>query len=131
MCLRSRPRPARSLSLRLGALVLLALSALPAAAQDPLLWGGLKPGPHAVGYRSLYRLDHTRQYDPEFVTDPARAPAHKPRPISIAVWYPARKTWATGLSFISRLAAWMDERFLVSQNTTMKRPDSRRDWRIC
>ena len=50
------------------AVLLTALTAPPAQAQEPLLWGGLKPGPHAVGYRSLYRLDHTRQYDPEFVT---------------------------------------------------------------
>lgn len=69
-----------------------ALSSGPAPAQESLLWGSLKPGPYAVGYRSLYRLDHTRQYDPEFTTDPTNPPAHKPRPILICVWYPAQKT---------------------------------------
>jgi hypothetical protein len=45
-----------------GALVtvVVALSCRQAAAQEPLLWGSLKPGPNAVGYRNLYRLDHTR-----------------------------------------------------------------------
>ena len=42
--------------------VVVALSSGPAPAQEPLLWGGLKPGPNAVGYRTLYQLDHTRQY---------------------------------------------------------------------
>jgi hypothetical protein len=45
-----------------------------------------------VGYRNLYQLDHTRQYDPEFATDPRKPPVHKPRPIYICVWYPAQKT---------------------------------------
>jgi hypothetical protein len=69
-----------------------ALASPPATGQDPLLWGGLRPGPHAVGYRSLYRLDHTRQYDPEFATDATKPPVHKPRPILICSWYPAQKT---------------------------------------
>ena len=78
------PIPPRRVSLgAAGALltVVAALAGEPAAAQEPLLWGSLKPGPHAVGYRNLYQLDHTRQYDPEFATDPTKPPAHKPRPI--------------------------------------------------
>ena len=91
----NRPAPLpRRHSWEVGALaaVLVALASPPATGQDPLLWGGLKPGPNAVGYRALYRLDHTRQYDPEFTTDPTKPPAHKPRPILICVWYPAQKT---------------------------------------
>jgi len=64
-----------------------------------LLWGSLKPGPYAVGYRSLYRLDHTRQYAPEYVTDTGKLPAHGPRPIYIAVWYPAKKTGAKPMEY--------------------------------
>ena len=81
------------------AAVLVALASPPASGQDPLLWGGLEPGPYAVAYRSLYRLDHTRQYDPEFVTDAAKPPVHKPRPILIRVWYPARKTDARPMKY--------------------------------
>jgi hypothetical protein len=81
------------------------LSYGPAPAQEPLLWGSLKPGPSAVGYRSLYRLDHTRQYDPDFVTDATKLPAHKPRPMYIAVWYPAQKTDAKPMEYRQYLDA--------------------------
>src|SRR5947209_16496008 len=81
------------------AAVLTAVTSAPATAQDPLLWGGLKPGPHAVGYRSLFRLDHTRQYAPEFAADPTKPPAHSPRPIFIAVWYPAKPTDAMPMEY--------------------------------
>jgi hypothetical protein len=81
------------------AFAVVALSAGPASAQDPLLWGSLRPGPHAVGYRSLFQLDHTRQYDPELVTDPAKPPAHRPRPILVCVWYPAPKTDAKPMEY--------------------------------
>src|SRR5262245_1944004 len=76
------------------AAVVVALATTPAGAQEKLLWGSLKPGPHAVGYRSRFQLDHTRQYDPGLVTDPAKLPAHRPRPILVCVWYPAQKTGA-------------------------------------
>jgi tetratricopeptide (TPR) repeat protein len=76
-----------------------ALAAAPAAAQEKLLWGSLKPGPQAVGYRSFLRLDHTRQYDPELVTDLTKLPAHRPRPILVCVWYPARKTDAAPIEY--------------------------------
>jgi tetratricopeptide (TPR) repeat protein len=75
------------------------MSPTPAASQEPLLWGSLKPGPHAVGYRSLFQLDHTRQYDPEYVTDPTKPPVHKPRPILICIWYPAKKTDAKPMEY--------------------------------
>jgi hypothetical protein len=57
----------------------------------------------------LYRLDHTRQYDPEFVTDPTKLPAHKPRPIYIAMWYPARKTDAKPIEYRQYLDASSDD----------------------
>jgi hypothetical protein len=77
----------------------IALAGGPAAAQDPLLWGSLKPGPHAVGFRSQFQLDHTRRYDPELVTDPSKAPAPAPRPILIYAWYPARKAMAEPMAY--------------------------------
>lgn len=119
--------------------MVVALASAPAGGQDPLLWGGLKPGPYAVGYRSLYRLDHTRQYDPELVTDPARLPAHRPRPILICVWYPAKKTDAKPMeyrqyldvpagdaviaAFVKRLARHIPA--VVSEETVGKEPAHR------
>src|SRR6476659_7353948 len=70
-----------------------------ARAQTPLLWGGLKPGPHAVGFRLQYKPDHSREYDPEFITDTTRFPVHRPRPIMIGIWYPAQKTNASPMPY--------------------------------
>jgi len=80
-----------------------------ASAQEPLLWGGLKPGPNAVGYRSLYRLDHTRQYDPEFEIDPTKPRGHKPRPIYIRIWYPAQKSDAKPMEYRQYLDVSSDD----------------------
>jgi dienelactone hydrolase len=86
-----------------------ALAGKPAVAQEPLLWGGLKPGPHAVGYRVLYELDHTRRYDPEYVADPNQPPAHRPRPILICLWYPAQKTSAQPMAYRQYLDVSSDD----------------------
>jgi hypothetical protein len=94
--------------------VVIALSAGPASAQEPLLWGGLKPGPNAVGYRSLYRLDHTRQYDPEYVIDPTKLASHKPRPIYIALWYPAKKADAKPMEYRQYLDVSSDDPRIAS-----------------
>lgn len=51
------------------------------------LWGGLTPGPYAVGYRWLCLQDAARVYDPAY----GAANAGKTfRPILINLWYPAR-----------------------------------------
>ncbi|MEO2089586.1 MAG: hypothetical protein ABGY75_08840, partial [Gemmataceae bacterium] len=112
-----------------------ALTALvsPLFAQDPLLWGSLKPGPHAVGYRTEYQFDHTRRYDPEYGADAKPAP----RPILVCVWYPAKATTAKPMAyhkyldvpsddprvapFAKRLAAHLRE--VVCEETTGKKPD--------
>jgi hypothetical protein len=102
-------------SIRAGAIAVIAVALVsgPGAAQESLLWGSLKPGPNAVGYRNLYRLDHTRQYNPEFVTDPAKLPAPKPRPIYIAVWYPAQKTDAKPMDYRQYLDASSDDPLII------------------
>jgi hypothetical protein len=76
-----------------------ALASGPASGQEPLLWGSLKPGPYAVGYRVLILVDHTRQYDPDYVTESATLPIHKPRPILVCLWYPAQKTSAKPMEY--------------------------------
>jgi pimeloyl-ACP methyl ester carboxylesterase len=93
--------------------VLVALASTPAEGQDPLLWGGLKPGPNAVGYRTQYRLDHTRQYGREFTTDPTKPPVHKPRPIYIRVWYPAQKSDAKPMEYRQYLDVSSDDALIA------------------
>jgi acetyl esterase/lipase len=71
----------------------------PAIAQDPLLWGSLKAGPHAVGFRSLFQLDYSRQYDQDYSSDPTKPPAPSPRPILIGLWYPAETTKSAPIEY--------------------------------
>lgn len=75
------------------------LHAGPAAAQSPLLWGSLKPGPDAVGFRVQYQLDQSREYDPPFRNDSTSFPVHHPRPVMIAVWYPALRSAAAPMRY--------------------------------
>ncbi len=51
-------------------------------------WGELKPGRYPVGFRSLYQLDAARSYDGDYPAPGSRA-LKKPRPIFLAIWYPA------------------------------------------
>jgi tetratricopeptide (TPR) repeat protein len=51
-------------------------------------WGELKAGKYAVGFRSLYQLDVTRSYDADYPAT-GSTPVKKPRPIFLAIWYPA------------------------------------------
>src|SRR5262249_40415933 len=95
-------------------------------------------GPHAVGFRLQYKLDHSREYDPEFVADTTRLPVHQPRPIMIGIWYPAQHTTASRMTygqylnispgpgplapFASRLESAV--RNVVGDETTGHRPDA-------
>src|SRR5450631_2656392 len=51
-------------------------------------WGELKAGKYAVGFRSVYQLDVARSYDPDYPAQ-GSSPVKKPRPIFLAIWYPA------------------------------------------
>jgi dienelactone hydrolase len=65
--------------------ILLVLAAIgdKAAAERaaPPLWGDLKPGPHAVGYRVVYAFDRSRTWQV--------GQDRLGRPVRISVWYPA------------------------------------------
>lgn len=65
-------------SITVRALTLLALCATFAFAQDSLLWGEMTAGPYAVGYRTFFKLDESRDYG-----------GRRGRPILFRVWYPA------------------------------------------
>lgn len=67
---------------------LAARQATPASAQGAPLWGRLKQGPHAVGFRVVFAYDHARTYDRDF--PPRVDGAGRARPIQISIWYPAR-----------------------------------------
>lgn len=60
-----------------------------APAQIPLLWGDLKPGPYAVGFRSVEKYDYSRTFSPKYDYDGELREGVRARPIQICIWYPA------------------------------------------
>ena len=66
---------------------ILFLLAAPLCAQGEF-WGELKAGPYGVGFRATYQADTARWYDADYPS-PGKPQAKKPRPILIALWYPA------------------------------------------
>jgi dienelactone hydrolase len=63
-----------------------------AIAEGPPLWGGLAPGPFAVGFRSTWELDPSRTYNFTFADKTKYAEGKAPRPILVNLWYPAERT---------------------------------------
>ncbi len=61
------------------------------AHETPPLWGGLRPGPYSVGFRTTWERDPSRRYDIVFDDGTHYASGKSPRPILINVWYPARR----------------------------------------
>ncbi len=61
-------------------------------------WGELKAGKYAVGFRALYQMDMARSYDADY---PAAGgpPVKKPRPIFLAIWYPAATQHNTSMEY--------------------------------
>ena len=56
---------------------------------DPLLWGGLKPGSYAIGYRSYFEFDSTRSF----------GAVGSVRPILVNMWYPAEAVGSVPLRY--------------------------------
>src|SRR5512138_3513847 len=61
-----------------------------ANAQLPPLWDKLTPGPHAVGFKSLWQLDYSRRYNMTYDDMTVYASDKPPRPILVNIWYPAK-----------------------------------------
>lgn len=59
-------------------------------AQVPDAWGGLERGPHAVGFRFVYRLDHSRNWRATEDAEGYPRGGRRGRPVRVSVWYPAR-----------------------------------------
>src|SRR5687767_12365491 len=62
------------------------------------LLGNLELGPHAVGFRVVDRIDHSRPYRMPRRPD-GSARADHGRPMHISVWYPAEASTAPRVSF--------------------------------
>ncbi len=58
-------------------------------ASTPWLWGDLRPGPYAVGFRVRYANDRSRTWTDTRPYGGAFTPDTVGRPIRISLWYPA------------------------------------------
>jgi hypothetical protein len=72
--------------------VVSALGSIAPARESLPLWGGLRPGPHTVGFRSTWQKDHSRRYALVLDSKAPRGSTKSPRPILVNVWYPAVRT---------------------------------------
>jgi len=73
--------------LRLYTVLLSLFFAAGAMAAPPATWGTLTPGRHPVGFELRIELDTTRPYGASYQC--AAGCSIKPRPIVLAIWYPA------------------------------------------
>ncbi|MCX6835403.1 MAG: dienelactone hydrolase family protein [candidate division Zixibacteria bacterium] len=57
--------------------------------QAPPLWGEIKPGPYAVGFRTIEKYDYSRTFQPakDYFGNPVDG--QTARPIQVCYWYPA------------------------------------------
>src|ERR1017187_1942286 len=62
------------------------------------LWGELKSGKYAVGFRALYQMDVARSYDADYPAT-GSTPVKKARPIFLAIWYPAAAPHNTSMLY--------------------------------
>jgi dienelactone hydrolase len=53
------------------------------------IWPGLKPGPHAVGFRLVQAYDYSRTFKPRVDYFGEKTEGERSRPIQISLWYPA------------------------------------------
>jgi pimeloyl-ACP methyl ester carboxylesterase len=85
--------------LRSAAAIGLALVVAPAQAfsqsisSQPPLWGDLRPGAYAVGFRVIYALDRSRIWD---ATPDSIRVGDSARPVRISVWYPSDRKRFSG-----------------------------------
>jgi dienelactone hydrolase len=77
------------ITLVIGILASSVLGSGRSAVVSPPFWGQLAPGPHAVGFRSVWELDYSRAYKMIFDDKTFYGAAKSPRPILINIWYPA------------------------------------------
>ncbi|MEK7729262.1 MAG: dienelactone hydrolase family protein, partial [candidate division KSB1 bacterium] len=65
---------------------------LPLRAQEFPLFGALKPGPHAVGFKTELTFDYSRTFNtPKYNYEGEFQKGERARDMAIAVWFPAAK----------------------------------------
>ncbi len=77
----------RLTSMFVGAFILSFAVSLHSA--DKYMQGSLTPGPHSVGFKVEHVYDYGRSFKPNYDDDMRIIRRENPRPMQIAIWYPA------------------------------------------
>jgi tetratricopeptide (TPR) repeat protein len=56
------------------------------------VWGELKPGPYAVGFRAFEKYDYSRSFEAKKDYFGAPLPGERGRPVQVCIWYPGAYT---------------------------------------
>jgi len=91
-------------------------------AQSPL-WGDLKPGPHAVGFKVEHKYDLSRSFGLKYDFEGKLNADAVKRPIQISIWYPAQKggTAMTFRDYVNLVATEVNFRELTDEAKTQAR----------
>jgi tetratricopeptide (TPR) repeat protein len=60
-------------------------------AEVPKLWGNLKPGPYAVGFKVKLQYDYSRTFQPKYDFEGKPKAGPRARPIQTLIWYPTNE----------------------------------------
>jgi dienelactone hydrolase len=95
-------------------------TAIPKLGPVPSLWGDLRAGNYAVGFRTIFRYDSSRTWKSTRSYDGTFSPDLKGRPVQVNVWYPGS---ADQSSTKMRFGDYVDQSApedFVELNTVMK-----------
>ncbi len=97
--------------------LLLSIGASAQASEVPIspLWGDLDPGRYEVGFKVLFLFDDTRS----FATAGAGSSSYAGRPVRILLWYPARPSDKTAMTFGDVIRLSSGDRRFTSFNETL------------
>ena len=85
-----RSRPYR-ISLMAAAAVIIAFSfGTYTSAQQVSAWFDLKPGPYAIGFKTIEKYDYSRVFLPKYDYFGTPLEGERARPIQICIWYPVK-----------------------------------------
>jgi len=60
------------------------------SAQTPSKWSDLRPGPYAVGFKTIEEYDYSRVFRPKYDYFGTPLEGERARPLQICIWYPAQ-----------------------------------------
>ena len=121
--------------LGLSAMLALSLSLIAGAdvqvcAQSSPFWGNLKPGPYAVGFKTIRTYDYSRAIKPKVERD-GKVNAQRDQramPMLISIWYPAVKN-PTGVPMTFEQCLYASQEVDAAALTAEQKQEISRNWK--